>query len=138
MAYANITDVATTLGRPITDPPDIEQVNAWISDTELIIAGRLGNLTGLDPDTLRLVIKEAVARRLRNPEGKSNERIDDYSYGLVDDAKRVGIWITDEEWALLDPTRSSGGAFMPTATPDWWSGGRPRCHPTTMESEGWG
>lgn len=138
MAYALVSDVATTLGRAITDATEVDQVNAWISDAELIIRSRLGDLSALDADVLRLVIKEAVARRVRNPDGKDNERIDDYSYGLVDDAKKVGISITDEEWAMLSPDGSSSGAFMPTATPQWWTGGRPPHYPSQLESEGWG
>lgn len=109
MAYATIADVAKTLGRPIDDSYEIDQVNDWILDTELVIKERLGDLSTLDPDTLRSVIKEAVARRVKNPDGKANERIDDYSYSLVEDAKKVGIWITDEEWARLAPTTVATG-----------------------------
>ena len=137
MSNVTVSDVATTLGRQVSDAAEINQINAWILDAEVIIKGRLGDPSLLDPDALRLVIKEAVARRVKNPDGKDNERIDDYSYGLVDDAKKVGIWITDEEWALLSPDRSSNGAFMPTATPAWWSGGLPRHFPTANEREGW-
>jgi hypothetical protein len=137
MAYALVSDVATTLGRTISDATEIDQVNAWISDAELIIHARLGDLSALDAGVLRLVIKEAVARRVRNPDGKDNERIDDYSYGLVDDAKKVGISITDEEWAMLSPDGSASGAFMPTATPQWWTGGRPPHYPSQLEREGW-
>ena len=138
MSYASVSDVATTLGRAVTDPLEVDQINGWIGDAETIVSLRLGDLSNLDAKTLKLVVKEAVARRVKNPDGKSNERIDDYSYGLVDDAKKVGISITDEEWVMLSPDKSSSGAFMPTATPQWWSGGRPRHYPTQLEREGWG
>lgn len=103
MTYASVDDVARTLGRLISDPIEQDQVNQWITDTEQIIRERLGDLARLNADTLKAVIKEVVARRVLNPEGKSNERIDDYSYGFVDDAKRVGLHVTDEEWSRLAP-----------------------------------
>ena len=123
MAYANVTDVAATLGRPITSSDEIAQVNAWIKGCELKIKARLGNLADLDLDILTYVIGEAVARRVRNPEGKQNERIDDYSYGLAQEAARAEIYLTDEEWAMLAPSGSTDGAWLPIAQPAWWSGG---------------
>lgn len=126
MVYALVTDVAATLGRPITDANEVSQVNTWIAGVETIIKARLGGdrFEQLDPDVARFVISEAVARRVRNPDGKQNERIDDYSYGLSSDAARAELWLTDEEWALLTPTGTSG-AFtirpaMATPRRAWW------------------
>lgn len=131
MTYALITDVAATLGRPITDETEVAQVNAWISGVETIIRTRLGveRFADLDPDTARFVVSEAVARRVRNPDGKQNERIDDYSYGLTHDAARADLFLTDDEWALLAPTSSTGAfSIIPGGRaygithfrPDWW------------------
>lgn len=107
MAYTNVTNVAATLGRPITTREEIAQVNAWITGCELKIRSRLGDLSLLDPDVLAYVIAEAVARRARNPDGKQNERIDDYSYGLTQEAARAEIYLTDDEWAMLTPAVES-------------------------------
>lgn len=122
MVYANLDDVQTTLGRRIETAEEINQVNAWIADTELCISVRLGNLSDLNRDALRFVIKESVARRVRNPEGKTTERIDDYSYTLSAESAKASLYILEEEWALLAPSSGLGG-FPPVLQPQWWTTG---------------
>lgn len=124
MSYATVIDVATTLGRPITDPDEQNQITNWISKTERIIAARLGNLDNLDRQILADVISEVVARRARNPDGKRNERIDDYSYTLDAAASAVELTLTADEWARLSQDGSTSGAYMPVLTPAPWLGGR--------------
>lgn len=124
MSYATVTDVATTLGRPITDPDEQAQISNWISKTERIISARLGNLNALDRQILADVISEVVARRARNPDGKRNERIDDYSYTLDAAAAAVELTLTADEWARLSQDGSTSGAYMPVLTPAPWLGGR--------------
>lgn len=125
MSYATVIDVATTLGRPITDPDEQAQILNWISKTERIISARLGNLDNLDRQILADVISEVVARRARNPDGKRNERIDDYSYTLDAAASAVELTLTADEWARLSQDGSTSGAYMPVLTPAPWLGGRP-------------
>lgn len=124
MAYATVIDVATTLGRPITDPDEQNQITNWISKTERIISARLGSLDNLDRQILADVISEVVARRARNPDGKRNERIDDYSYTLDAAASAVELTLTADEWARLSQDGSTSGAYMPVLTPAPWLGGR--------------
>lgn len=124
MAYATVIDVATTLGRPITDPDEQNQITNWISKTERIISARLGNLDSLDRQILADVISEVVARRARNPDGKRNERIDDYSYTLDAAASAVELTLTADEWARLSQDGSTSGAYMPVLTTAPWLGGR--------------
>lgn len=124
MAYATVIDVATTLGRPITDQDEQAQILNWISKTERIIAAHLGDLAALDRQILADVISEVVARRARNPDGKRNERIDDYSYTLDAAASAVELTLTDAEWARLSQDGSTSGAYMPVLTPAPWLGGR--------------
>lgn len=124
MSYATVIDVATTLGRPITDPDEQNQITNWISKTERIISARLGNLDSLDRQILADVISEVVARRARNPDGKRNERIDDYSYTLDAAASAVELTLTADEWARLSQDGSTSGAYMPVLTPAPWLGGR--------------
>ena len=95
MAYATVIDVATTLGRPITDTDEQRQVLNWIGKTERIISARLGDLNAMDRQILADVISEVVARRARNPDGKRNERIDDYSYTLDAAASAVELTLTE-------------------------------------------
>lgn len=124
MSYATVIDVATTLGRPITDPDEQNQITNWISKTERIISARLGNLDSLDRQILADVISEVVARRARNPDGKRNERIDDYSYTLDAAASAVELTLTADEWARLSQDGSTSGAYMPVLTTAPWLGGR--------------
>lgn len=123
VAYATVIDVATTLGRPITDPDEQAQIVNWIGKTERIIAARLGNLDNLDRQILADVISEVVARRARNPDGKRNERIDDYSYTLDAAASAVELTLTADEWARLSQDGSTSGAYMPVLAPVPWLGG---------------
>lgn len=124
MAYATHLDVARELGRTITDDdPSVDQINAWIKAVEVLIRKRLGPLDQLDADALAVVIPQVVARRVRNPEGKQNERIDDYSYGLTAEAASVDLMLTPAEWELLTPDNDpwDDGAF--TITPYGARGG---------------
>lgn len=124
MSYATVIDVATTLGRPITDPDEQNQITNWIGKVERIISARLGNLDNLDRQILADVISEVVARRARNPDGKRNERIDDYSYTLDAAASAVELTLTADEWARLSQDGSTSGAYMPVLSPAPWLGGR--------------
>ena len=123
--YAIASDVATNLGRPLTQAEEA-QAAQWIGWAESTIQRRLGNLAQLDPDTLNMVIVEAVSRRLRMPEPVSQVSVS------VDDAninktyqKATGlIDILPEWWAALGWVES--GAFSvtpygaPDASPDAW------------------
>lgn len=51
MLYASPSDVATNIGRPLTDA-ESAQVAQWIGWAESTIQRRLGDLAQLDPDTL--------------------------------------------------------------------------------------
>lgn len=127
MTYATVTDVSTRLGRPITDPNEVAQVQAWLDDVEAVILARIPTLPALITDgvptvaTLVMVESNAVIRKIRNPEGYTSETIDDYTYRYNEQVRRGDIFLTDEEWALLTPG-ASGGAW--TITP---SGARRRC-----------
>lgn len=122
--YANLTDVSERLGRPITDPDEVAQVNKWIGDVETLIRSRLPNLEpGIEGhpslEIAEMVVSNAVIRKVKNPDGKQNERIDDYSYGLTEEAARGSLFLTDEEWALLAPASSSGAfSVSPHFEPD--------------------
>lgn len=115
MAVATLQDVATSLGRPITDTTEVDQVNQWLGDAELQIKLRLGDLAALDQAAIAYVEREAVVARLRNPDGYQYETIDDYRYGLPNESRRITI--TDEWWTMLAP---APGAFTirPSYVPD--------------------
>ncbi|MGC0251512.1 Gp19/Gp15/Gp42 family protein [Pseudactinotalea sp. Z1748] len=125
MSFANLTDVADRLGRPIADPDEIKQVNAWIGDVEAIIRSRIPDLDeriAAGPPTVEIVAMvttNAVVRKALNPTGKQNERIDDYSYGLTEDAARGDLFLTESEWGMLLPHAGAGGfSTRPGFEPD--------------------
>lgn len=129
MAYATYLDVAEELGRNLAaGDAETKQIERWISRVEILISRRLGPLERLDQAALKAVIPAVVARKALNPEGKQNERIDDYSYGLVGAAASVDLALTDLEWELLTPeedTRDDGAfnispAYSPGYARRWW------------------
>lgn len=111
MATITYQDVGKTLGRPILDTDECAQITLWISDAELVIKNRLGDLAQLDQDNLKYVVREAVALKVKNPDGLQNERIDDYSYGRTDEASTGDIFIRDSWWRMLDADAAGDGAF---------------------------
>lgn len=106
---------------------DVE--DAWRSLTEAelaVVDSRLGFISAiirakvrdvdariaagtLDADLVKYVAVEAVLRKFRNPDGKSEEQIEDYRYRR--DASTAGgsLYLTDDEIALL--SRRSNRAF---------------------------
>lgn len=120
MTYATVSDVATRLGRPISDAAEIAQVNAWLGDVESIIEARVGPLAiavtagTLTTGTIVRVECQAVIRKVQNPDGKVAENVDDYGYRYNENVRRGELFLTDEEWASLTPA-SSSAAF--TITP---------------------
>lgn len=105
MAVATYTDVGVALGRPITDTTEQAQIEWWLSSAELQIKARLGDVSLLDQAVLKFVEVEAVAAKAQNPEGAASESIDDYTYRLPAETRRVTI--LDEWWRMLDPNVSS-------------------------------
>jgi hypothetical protein len=130
MTYATVDDVAVRLGRPITDSNEVAQVNAWLEDTEALIRARIPDLDeqvtsgALDEELVVLVECNAVIRKIKNPDGKQNEKIDDYSYGLTAEAARGDLFLTDEEWDLLTPGSGNGAWTIRPASyasqAGWW------------------
>lgn len=124
MAYSNITEVGVRLGRPITDADEIKQVNAWITDVESIIRTRITDLNErvnegkIHLNDLTRVICNAVIRKIKNPDGKQNERVDDYSYGLTEHAARGELFLTEDEWESLLGVAADGDAFMIRSVPE--------------------
>lgn len=96
-------DVEVSLGRSIDSPLEQAQVDWWIQSAELQIKTRLGDLDVLDQDVLFYVIVEAVAAKATNPEGMQSETIDDYTYRLPAETRRVTI--LPEWWDMLSPRR---------------------------------
>ena len=127
MSVTQVSDVQAHLGRPPVDITESALWQVWIDGAEMLIADRLGPLDQLDPARVVWVVGEAVARkaRLATPGGEQVSR----QTVTVDDATVTkefretadnSVFISDEWWAMLSPTRRRRGAFTitPNYTPD--------------------
>ena len=116
MAYASGADVATRLGRPSKGTAESAQWDAWLNDVEAIINGRF-NLdqavaSGKPTEAVvKMIEANAVIRKINNPTGKRSERIDDYYYDYGERGSTAGLYLEDDEWALIAPNGSPDGAF---------------------------
>jgi hypothetical protein len=119
----DVIDIETALGRTLTDTEQA-QAAQWIADALLLIGHRLGDVADLDQDVLDYVIREAVVARFRNPEGFQSETIDDYTYRLPNETRRVTI--LDEWWNMLDPDTGSGAFSV-----------RPGFEADTLDADSW-
>lgn len=114
MTFATISDVSTRLGRPITDSNEVAQVEAWLEDIEAIILNRLPDLPGRVAEgtpsavVVAAVESNAVIRKIKNPDGKVSEGVDDYNYRLNENARKGELFLTDDEWDLLTPGAPDG------------------------------
>ena len=111
MTLASPADVAVPLLRDLTQAEHAYAIRL-LKWAEILIQARHPDLSALNTEAVILVESQAVARVLRNPDGKYQESVDDYS-SMRDRVGADGLLrITDEEWALLSPSQaSSGGAF---------------------------
>jgi len=119
MTYATVDDVATRLGRPISQEAEISQVSAWLEDVETVILARVPDLhervdSGAIPITAVVSVEAgAVVRRVQNPTPGRTSRTESIDDGSVTDRweSSTDPWaITDGEWTLLLP-RQTRGAF---------------------------
>lgn len=110
MAYALTSDVADGF-RALTDAED-SVAQTLLERAERLLIGRIPTLAArvtaetLDVQTVIDVEAAMVERVLRNPDGKKQEAIDDYSW-TRDNAVSAGLlYVTEDEIARLLPTRA--------------------------------
>lgn len=110
MAVAVYTDVEVELGRTLS-ASERTQVESWLDRAERQIVKRLGPVAALDQAAVKDVEVMAVAAKTLNPQGASSESIDDYTYRLPEETRRVTI--LDEWWDLLTPAPGiATGAYV--------------------------
>lgn len=104
-----VAQVATAVGRSLT-ATEKEQAAMWIADAAVLIShGPDGRSTidvaTLDQGTLDLVIREAVADRIKQPDAVSEVTVavDDASTSRKYVAASGQLRIRDEWWAMLLP-----------------------------------
>lgn len=116
MTYATPAEIAVLLGVTF-DTAQTAQCQAFLDDVEEQILERIPDLAAritagtVTETAVKRVERRAVRRVMLNPDGKDNERIEDYSFGRNDSVAESEVFITDEEWAWLIPQVSPGEAF---------------------------
>ena len=102
--------------RPLTTS-EASVASAWLNTASAIIRSRIANVDtriadSTDYEDLVIgVAVEMVLRKMRNPDGKRSETIDDYSYTRDESASSGGLFMSTDEVALLSATGAPAGAF---------------------------
>ncbi|MFD6474385.1 hypothetical protein ACFWEH_12905 [Streptomyces anulatus] len=121
MVLASPADLADRLGRDLTAAEE-RQATVFLADATAIIIDRFPRYATTPTATSKKVCCAMVLRVLRNPDGKRQETIDDYSY-TVDSSRSTGeIYLSPSEVEELRPAHGGGGAFSivpgaPAVTP---------------------
>lgn len=118
--YATHEDVSTNLGRPLT-PTEQAQADLWLGWAEAAIEARMGDLSALDLEALRMVLVEAVTARLRAPEplAQTSVTVDDATVSKTYRRSTGLIEILPEWWAALGWVDSGAFTVTPHSEPDW-------------------
>jgi len=111
------SDLSDRLGRSLTTTEETTAAalltDAWsvLMARDPSIDARLG-ASSLDENLVRVVVAAMVLRVLRNPDGKRQEAIDDYSWTRDTTVAAGSLYVSDDELTLLaapytGPTRGS-------------------------------
>ena len=113
--------------RPLT-PAETTVATALLADAWVILQTQVPTLVArlddatLDPAVVVAVESAMVLRVLKNPDGKRQESIDDYSW-TIDSARSSGaLYVSDDELALLGG-KSSRSAFSIAPAGDYQTDG---------------
>ena len=102
--------------RPLTSEEQVVTQSllddAWVVLTTRVpsVPQRLTDAT-LDTSLVVAVVSAMVLRVLRNPDGKVQESIDDYTYRRADAVSDGALYVSADEMALLSPAAVSSAAF---------------------------
>lgn len=83
--------------------------DAWmlLLGRDATIEARLADAT-LAPERVRFVLSSMVLRVLKNPDGKRQESVDDYSYTRDQSLSAGALYVSNDELALLAAPTTSG------------------------------
>jgi hypothetical protein len=117
-----VTSYATSTGlaarwRPLTDE-EAAAADVLLADASTIVRSTVPGVDeriadgSLSAELVAGVVIRAVLRVLRNPEGKVQESVDDYSYRRADAVSDGSLYISASDLALLTTTPGvARGAF---------------------------
>lgn len=108
MSVITYQDVETAVGRPMSDQDEQEQVTQWISDVEMLIGARLGDLTELDQPLLAYVEREVVIARMRYRRDRNSQRSTSSEDDVDTGQEHYFLRVLNQWWALLSPETRAG------------------------------
>lgn len=103
MAVIDYTDVATEIGRPISDSDEQAQVVQWIADVEMLIGAKVPDLTTLDQKLLAYVERQAVAARMRYKQDRNSQRSNATDDDTDTGEEHFFLRVLRPWWSLLLP-----------------------------------
>lgn len=120
-ALATVADVEA-VWRPLSSA---EQgvAQAWLDRASALVRASVQNVdtrVAMDDNYRQLaagVVVDMALRVLKNPEGKRQESIDDYSWTRDNSVAAGNLYLADDELSLLLGVRRRGGAF--SIAPGW-------------------
>lgn len=132
MAYATASDVASRLGRELTEE-ETGLVEVRLEDAERLIRRRVIALDGnvdsgvIASDDVVQVESEAVIRLVRNPQGLLSETDGNYTYMFNSQNASGKLEILPEEWEMLGLVRSRMAVLSPapvrSVSVEWFGNG---------------
>ena len=132
-ALATPQDVASRW-RPLS-PDELALAQVWLDEASGLIRLRVPTVDArmvADPNYAAVVvgvIVRSVLRTMKNPDGKSEEQIDDYRYRRASAVADGSLYVSDTDLALLSPNGGIGSAYTisPIGSPgyaprplNWW------------------
>jgi len=120
-ALATVADIEA-VWRPLS-PDEAGVGQAWLDRASALIRNAVPNIdyrAASDDNYRQLaagVSVDMVLRVLKNPEGKSEEAVDDYRYKRDASVAGGNLYLADDELSLLLGLRRRGGAF--SIVPGW-------------------
>jgi len=114
VALATLTDLADRMGRDLTSS-EARQATAWLDDATALILKRFPQYS-TPTDVSKKVCCSMVLRVLKNPDGRRQESIDDFSYTIDSSRSRGEIYLSDEEAEELRPAQGGAFSIVPGAT----------------------
>lgn len=112
MTVATWQEVAVALARPSSDfsTDQQDQITWWLTGVEMLVRGRLGDITLLDQDVLKYVEVEAVAEKVRRHgtrESSITVSADDGSVTRRYENQVDAADVNDAWWELLSPATTT-------------------------------
>lgn len=120
--WATVEDVEARWVRTDENKVGTPTIQAWIDDAEQVVSHEFPDIADridagdLPVERVRMVVCSMVLRVLRNPQNHRSLSTGPFSVTFAGDSPG-GVWMTDEERAMLAPPEETSGAFSIDTVP---------------------